>query len=172
MHDVGIAFDGMKAFHLHGSKAGDFSQVVAAQIHQHVVFGDFLGVDEKIRFQSFVFFLGLSSGTGSGKGKGMEHAIFQFYQRLRGRAGDFHVGSGKIEHVRGRVHGPQDPVGIEQASLKRRAEPVGQHNLENVSLIDVLLCFFHHSAISVPVKEGRHLAQQPTGGFFFLFSGT
>ena len=167
MHDVGIPHDIVQPFDLHCPESADSAQIVATQIHEHIVFREFLFVGEQFGFKRLVFRVGASSGTGSRQRKGVEFAVFQFDLRFGGSACHFHVGAGEVEHIGRRVDGAQDAVGVEQTALKGRGQPVGQHNLEDVALPDILLGAFHHPAETFPVEERGDVAGQFSGRFGF-----
>ena len=103
------------------AELADLAQVIAAQVHQHVVLGQLLLVGQQFLFQSLVLLVGLAAGPGTGQGEGVEHAVLQLHQRLRGGPGHLHVRPGEVEHVGGGVRGPQDAVGVQQASRQKGA---------------------------------------------------
>ena len=158
---MGIAFDAVELFHLNRAEFADFPQIVPAQIHQHIVLCKLLFVRQQLRLQRPVLRLCFPSGTGPRQGEGVEHAILQLNQGFRGSSGDFHVHAGEVEHIGGGIHGPQNPVGIQQTALKGSAQPVGQDDLKNISLPDMVLCLLHHTAVAVPVEQGGKVPQQP-----------
>ena len=49
---------------------------------------------------------------------------------------------------------------VQQTSLKGSAEPVGEHDLKNIALPDIVFCLLHHIAIGLTVKQRCHFAQQ------------
>ena len=55
MHHVRIALDKHEPFHLHRAVFADAAKVVAAEVHQHNVFGALFRIGEKFRFQFAVF---------------------------------------------------------------------------------------------------------------------
>ena len=100
----------------------------------------------------------------------MEDPVLQLHQGLRGGPRHLYVGAGEVEHIGGGVEGPQDAVGVQQASLKGSGEPVGQDDLEDIPLPDVVLGLLHHGAVGGFVEEGRHLSQQPPAGLLLLLA--
>ena len=92
MHDVGLALDGVKLLHPDRAEAADLAEVVAAQIHQHIVLGQFLFVGQQLRFQRLVLRLCPTPWPGPGQRKGVQHAVFQLQQRFGGGAGHLRVG--------------------------------------------------------------------------------
>ena len=101
----------------------------------------------------------------------MQHAVLQLDQRFRRSTGHLYVRTGKIEHIRRGVDGAQHPVSAQQTALKGGCQPVGKHDLENLALMDGVLCLFHHCAVGSFVKKRGHLAQQPACGFLLLGAG-
>lgn len=51
MHHMGEALDGVQPLHLDGAKGADLAQVVAPQVHQHIVLGQLLLVRQQLRLQ-------------------------------------------------------------------------------------------------------------------------
>ena len=100
----------------------------------------------------------------------MQHTIFQLYQRFGRCTCNLYVGSRKIEHIRRRVNGTEYTVSIQETSLKRCAQSVGQHNLEDISLTDMVLCLFDHAAELLFVKQRRNISKQLAARFIFLFA--
>ena len=160
MHDVGVPLDGVQALDLDAAELADLAQVIAAQVHQHVVLGQLLLVGQQLLFQGLVLCVGLAAGPGPGQGEGVEHAVLQLHQRLRGGTGHLYVRPGEVEHVGGGVRGPQDAVGIQQRPGEGGAEPVGEHDLEDIPLPDIMLCPLDHGAIRRLVKQRGHGAEQ------------
>ena len=165
---MGIPLDGVELLHLYRTESADLPQIVAAQINQHVVLCQLLLVREKVGLQCPVLRLVLPSGPGARQRESMKDAVLQLYQSLRRSARHFHVGTGKVEHIRGRVQGPQDTIGVEQTSFERRREPVGQDDLKNISLPNIGLGFLHHGAVCSLIEEGCYLPQQPPAGLTLL----
>ena len=170
MHHVGVPLHGAELLHLHRAEFADLPQVVAAQVHQHIVLRQLLFVGEKVRLQGFVLRIRPPSGPGARQGEGVENAVLQLHQGLRRGPRHLHVGTGEVEHIRGGVQGPQDAVGVQQAPLEGGGEPVGQDDLEDVPLPDVVLALFHHGTVGGLVEEGGDLPQQPSAGLVLLFA--
>ena len=163
MHHVGEALDRVERFHLHGTEAGDPPQVVPAQVHEHVMLGQLLFIRKEFRFQPPVLLRGGAAGPGAGQGKGVQDAALQLHQGFGTRTGDLHVRAGEVEHVRGRIDRPQHAVNVQEASLEGGAEPVAQHDLEDIALPDVVFGLLHHAAEGFPAEQGRDLAHQAAG---------
>ena len=118
--------------------------------------GQLFFILQKLGFKVLVFLLTFSSGTGAGQGEGVKCAVVQVCQRLRGSACHLDVITGKIEHIGGRIGGPEYPVGVKEASLCRGAHGIGEHHLENIAFVDVMLCLFHHLEVGFfGIAEGQ-----------------
>ena len=169
MHHVREALDGVQLFDLHSAEFADPAEIISAEIHQHVVLRKLFFVRQKFGFQSPIFRICFSSRPGPRQRECVQHTVLQLDEGLGGRARNFDIRSGEIEHIRGRIDRAQDAVGVKEASFKGRAEAVREHDLENISLVYVVLCLFHHAAELFPLKERGHLAEELSARFVFLF---
>lgn len=163
MHDMGIPFNAVQLFDLHGSKAADLAQIIASQIHQHVMLGQFLFICQQVTLQRYILRLGLAARPGTGQREGMQHAVLQLDKGFGRGPCHLDIGARKIEHVGRWIDGAQHSIGSEQAALKRCREPVGQDDLKNIAFINMTACLFDHGAVGSLIKQRRHLAQQTTG---------
>ena len=125
------------------------SHIVPGQVHQHIVFCQFLGIRLHIPFQGFVLLSRLPSPPGAGDGHGGDFPVLDLDQSFWRRTGDFHLVVLQQHHVLGRIGGPEDPVHVEQILIVGSGEPLGIHRLENISLPDMFLDFFHISCIGL-----------------------
>ena len=168
---MGVSLNAVQLFHLHSAELADLPQVIPSQIHQHVVLRQFLIIRQQLRLQRLVFPFGPSPGTGSCQGEGVQHPILQLHQCFRRSTGDLHVHAGKVKHIGGGIQRPQDTVGVQQAACIRSSQPIGQNNLKNIPLPDVMLCLLHHVTVAFPVKQGRKVSQQMPGRFLLGDAG-
>ena len=83
----------------------------------------------------------------------MQHAVLQLDERFRRGARDLHIRTGKIEHIGRGIDRPQHAVGIEQRAGERCAETIGKHDLEDIALVDIVLCLFDHFAVGLFAEE-------------------
>ena len=83
MHHVGEALDGVQLFHPDRPEAADLAEVVASEVHQHIVLSQLLAVGEQLRLQGPVLLGGLSPRPGAREREGVQHAVLQLDQRLR-----------------------------------------------------------------------------------------
>ncbi len=63
MHYVTVALDHHDIGKLDRAELRDTAHVVAAQVHQHHMFGPFLGIGEQLFGQSLVFLLGAAAAA-------------------------------------------------------------------------------------------------------------
>ena len=122
-----------------------------------------LFIAQQVLFKPAVLLRRFPPGPGAREREGVQDTVLQLHQRFRTRAGHFHICPGEVKHIGGRIQRAQDPVHVQQASFIRRAEPVGQDDLEDISLPDVLLCLFDHGTEGCPVKERGDFPGQAAG---------
>ena len=139
MHHLGITLHLHEASHFHGAELGNLAYVIAAQVHQHGVFGLFLRVLEKVAFQLFVLRFGQAAFGGTGNRLGGDDALCHVDEHLRGGADDFVIFELKIIEVGGGVGGTQATVHVERIRRVRDLQPAGEDHLENIALFDVFL---------------------------------
>ena len=132
MHHVGEALNAHVPLHLDAAQRADAPDVVAAQIHQHVVLGPLLFVRQQFPFQPAILRLRPPPGPGARQGEGVQHAVLQLHQGFRRRTGDLHIVAGEVEHVGGGVLRAQRPVDVEHAALRPGGQRIGKHHLEDV----------------------------------------
>ncbi len=83
MHDMRETQDVEIAFDVNAAKFTDAAQIVAAQVDEHVVFGQFLRIVQEFIFQGLVFFRRLAPRPRSRQGECEQVAVFQAGQRFR-----------------------------------------------------------------------------------------
>lgn len=94
---------------------------------------------------------------------------FSSFTRVSGgSARDLHVGARKIEHIGRGIDGAKHAVGVKETAFKGCRKTVGKHNLEDVALTDVMLCFFYHRAELFFCEQRLHLAAELPAFFFLL----
>ena len=91
MHHMRKPLDGHVFFYLDRTNLADFADVVAAKIHQHIVFRQLFFVVQQLLLQRFVLFLGFAARSGSRQREGVQHAVFQLGERFRRSARDLHI---------------------------------------------------------------------------------
>ena len=160
MHDVGISLDAVQLFDLHCAELADLAQVVAPQIDEHIVLGQLFLVGQQVGLQRGVLGVGLAARPRARQREGVQHTFFEFHQCFGRRARDLDVGAGKVEHIGRRVDGAQHTVRAQQTAVKRRRQPVREHDLEDVALVNAAARPLDHRAVSGLVEQRRDLAQQ------------
>ena len=81
-----IALDHHAVGDVHSAGLGDTADVVAAEIEQHDVLGDFLGIRRQLARERFVFVAGGAAWTGAGDRPQRDRPAFLAYQDLGRRA--------------------------------------------------------------------------------------
>lgn len=125
--------------------------------------GTLFFIGEEFFFQPLVFFIALSSRPRSGKREGPDLSVLDFYESFRGCTGDLDIITREIEHVRRRVRRAEDAVRIEEASLKISFEPVGENELEEVSLVDIMFDLLDFLTVRFLIEERAELGFQVAG---------
>ena len=123
--------------------------------------GALLFVRPQLGFEPFVLGLRPAARPGTGQRVGVQCAILQFDERFRRSARKFDIVTGKVEHIRGGIGRAEHPVGIKQTARSLRGQRIGKHDLKDISLPDVLLGPFDHSAVGFLGKMGCQLGFQP-----------
>ena len=154
MHDVGVALDHHQLGHLDAARLADPAQVIAAQVHQHHVFGPLLGIGQQIRLKGPVFALVGAPGPGAGDrsqggfdrtwppwGAGIERIGLHHHLR----AGADQVPAAEVEegHIGGWVNHPQAAVELKGLPINPGFQALAQHQLEDIPGGDVLLGTHH-----------------------------
>ena len=140
---MAVALDVAVILDLHRARPAHAAQVVAAEIDEHQVLGEFLLVGQQFLLQEKVFLLGVTAPPGAG-------------DRVRGGApvldGDERLGAGSHDrevqspiavrdveqvHVRAGVGHPQHPVDIQRVRVGVHLEALGRHHLEGLTGLDV-----------------------------------
>ena len=103
MHDMGESFNTHIFFYFDRTKLTDLSDVISSQIHQHIVLCPLFFICQQLFFQFLIFLLGGSSRPGARQRKGMKSPVLQLHQCLRGSSGNFHIVTGEIKHIGGRI---------------------------------------------------------------------
>ena len=86
MHDMRVAFDVAQPLHLHGAESADTPQVVAPQIDEHVVLGQFLGVGEQFPLQPEVLLVAPAPWPRARQREGCGRTPFSRRTRVSGEA--------------------------------------------------------------------------------------
>ena len=155
MHDMAVAFHRHHHRHAHAAILGDAAQVVAAQVHQHDMLSQLLGVGQQLGGQGGVLLLGLPAPARARNRVQVGEAILQPHMHLRAGTDDAqgfaadpgHALKIKKEHVRRRVEHTQRAVDRKWVGFSLAAEALAEHYLEDVAGGDKLLGLSHHRFI-------------------------
>ena len=143
VHDVGVALDDHALGEAHGADAGDAADVVAAQVDEHQVLGQFLGIGEQFLLQGAVLGLGGAATTGAGDGADGDHPVLQPGEDLRRGADDMEVPQVHVMHVGRGVEATQGAVEVDGPGLEGDGQALGQDHLHAVAGQDVVLDALH-----------------------------
>ncbi len=167
MHDVRVLLHDHEVLDADGPGARHPSDIVAAQIHQHHVFGAFLLVGQELFPQGAVFFLGGSAAAGAGDRPQLHEAIFAADQHFRRRPHQLHLGEPQVVHVGRGIDHPEGAVHVERPGPNGRLPPLRKHALEDIAGLDVLLRL-HHDLLEIGLahvgREGKRAAARGAPG--------
>ena len=113
--------------------------LLGAQVDQHQMLGALLWICEKFDFESLIGFAVLSPGSRTRDGSQVDLAVLEPNQRLRRRSNQYEFLAAYEEQVGARIDGAQLPIDRERIDLERQRELLSEHDLEDVTGLDVLL---------------------------------
>ena len=133
VHDVAVALDRELFGHADRPDLGDATDIVAAEIEQHQVFGAFLLVSQKIGGEPLV--LGWCRATPTcARDRANRHcAVTHAHQNFRAGAHDLERAEVEEGQERRGVHPPQRAIKRKGRQRERRSEALAQHDLEDVA---------------------------------------
>ena len=99
MHDVGIALDNHFFINTYRARGTYPADVVAAQVDQHQVFGQFLGIGQQFLLQCPVLGLALAARPGPGYGPDRDNAVLKPDQDLRRGADHLELSKVQVIHI-------------------------------------------------------------------------
>ncbi|MNF62568.1 hypothetical protein D3C84_442520 [compost metagenome] len=161
MHHIGVAFDHHLLGELDRAGAGNAADIIAAQVDQHQVLGQLLGVGEQVFLQGAVGFFSGTARTGTGDRAHGDQAILDPHQHLR-RATDY-VEVAEVEevHVGGGVEAAQGTVEIDGRGLEGDRHALGDHHLHAVAGQDVFLDLPHCLLVILAGEAGAEVRFAP-----------
>ena len=139
MHDIRIALDDHLLGKPHRAGLGDTTDVVAAQVDQHQVFGQLLGIAEQVLLQRQISFFVGTAWTRAGDGADRDQAFLDPHQHFWRRPHHVEVTEVEEVHVGRRVEATQRAVQIDGCGLERDRHALGNHHLHAVASEDVVL---------------------------------
>ena len=72
-----------KSLHRDRPEAANFSEVISAEVHEHIVLGEFLFVREQLSLEGRILLRTFAARSRAGQREGVQFAVFEFDQRLR-----------------------------------------------------------------------------------------
>ena len=99
--------------------------VVAGQIHQHDVLGQFLGVLDELGLETLVLGGVGAAPTGPGNGTRRDHAVAQLHHWLGRRPHDRALVAAQEVQVRAGIDQAEDTVEVEGIGLEIEVEALG-----------------------------------------------
>ena len=159
MHDVAVELDRVALGHRDRADLGDPADVVAAQVEQHEVLGQLLGVAQQVLGQARVLGGVGAARPGAGDRPDGDPAAAQAHQDLRARADHGEAVQVEEEEEGRGVEPPERAVEREGRQGEGQGEALGQHDLEDVAGEDVLLAPLDHGVEGLAGHVGGRLRQ-------------
>src|SRR5271157_2659078 len=137
--DVGVLFNRQVVVHPHGAELRDLTHIVPAEVDQHDMLGQLLGVGLHLFFQGHILGLILAPAPGPGDGPDRDLPVLDLYQDLGAGAHDARIPELEEIHVWRWVDRLKGAVEHDRVYAGVDLGPLGQHDLEGVAVHDVLL---------------------------------
>jgi hypothetical protein len=157
VHDVAEHLHLLAHRHVHRAVLADPAQVVAGQVHQHGVLGQFLGIGLELGRQALVLERRGAAPAGAGDGHRAHPGAFDPHQHLRRGAHQLAPAQGHEEVVGRRVQPPEPPVDRERVALQAPLERLRDDDLVGVAGQDRLLDLGQVAAEGSPVGPAGQL---------------
>ena len=152
MHDVAVEFDEMAVGDRDRSPGGNAPDIVAAQIEQHEMFGQFLGIGEQAGLVGLILRRIGTARAGAGDRANGHLAIARAHQDFGRGTDQCEIGQVEIIEEGGGVHPAQRAIEVERRQRERRGKALRQHHLKDITGCDIILCRVHHHAIIAPAR--------------------
>ena len=147
MHHMAVALDKEAAGDFDPAHLGHPAHIIAAQIHQHQMFGPFLGIGHQFLRQLLVFGGGLAARAGAGDRTDGDLAIAQANQDFRAGANNGKARHGEIIKKGRGVQSPERPVKRKRRQGECAAEALAGHHLKHIARRDIFLGARDHGEI-------------------------
>ncbi len=148
-----------------GPEADHPAHVVAGEVDEHDVLGHLLRVLDQLALQPGVLLRGATAGSRPGDRTGGDRSLPQAHHRLGRRSDHGDLGEPQEVEIGTRVHQPQDPVDVEGVDPELgQVEPLGQHRLEDVAGVDVLLGGAHRILVEAVGHGPGHVVGRELAG--------
>ena len=138
---MGIAFDGEDGGSGDGSRFCDASDIVAAEVDEHDMFGDFFGVREKVLFEGKVFFGGFAAFACASEWAVGDFAFVDAAEDFGGRANEDAAVDLEIKHVWGGIDDSKRAIDVEGVGFGFDFKALRGDDLEGVTGFDVFFDF-------------------------------
>ena len=153
---MAVALQGHQLGDLHGAELGHPTDVVASEIDEHDVLGNFLRVLLQLAGHTTVIIVITASTASARYGPADNRAAQHLHHRLgrTARNGDIRVA--QEVHVRAGVHLPKHPIEVERVGLEVDVVTLSEHHLEDVAGQDVFLGHLHRLLIHAVGHRAAH----------------
>src|SRR5579871_187725 len=148
MHYVRVPLDGHELFYVNSSVLADAAQIVAAEVHQHDVFGALLFIGEHLFFQTLVFRFVFSAPTGACNRPVENVAPLHFDQHFRRTAHNRDIVHLQKEKIGRGIQRAQLAIDFEWRRLRLCGEALADDYLKDIAGANVFLCFANRSHVS------------------------
>ena len=161
---MGVPFDDHELIHLNRTRYAHPPDIVSAEVHEHDMLGPLLRICEKLFSERLVFLIRHTPLAGAGNRPQVDPVSLKPDHHLGRCAGDGRTPAAEEIHVGRRVDHPKRAVNLIGLNGYRSMEPLGRHDLEDISGPDILLGLAHGIFILRLCKIGRQ--DRGTFGFF------
>ncbi len=141
MHDVAVALDDHHVGELDGAVLRDAADVVAAEVHEHHVFGALLGIGEQLFGEQAIFLVGLAAAARASQRANRDAAVDDANHDLRRAADERDARRAQVEHERAGIHDAERAIDFERRRVNVELEALADYDLEDVAGADVLDAF-------------------------------
>ena len=143
----------------HGADPGHPAHIVAPQIQQHEVLGQFLFVGQQISLMRAVLFGRGATGAGPGDGADRDLVIKDADQNFGAGTDHLKPAEIEIEHEGRRVGAPQTAVQRKGRLAERLGPALRRDDLKDITCADIFLRLFNNLVIafSREIRHGRRI---------------
>ena len=157
MHHMAVAFDNEFFGWTHCAYFGDTTHIVAAQIQQHKMFGQFFFIAQQIRLKRAIFFGRCTAGACACNRANGDLAAFDLHQNLWACANDLIRPEIEEEHIGRRVRAPQRAIEGERWMREILRPALRGNNLKNIARSNIGLGLVHGGEIALFGEIGNGL---------------
>ena len=147
VHDMGVMLDGELFGHLDRADLRDPADIVAAEVQQHQVFGQFLGVAQQVGGQRLVLGCVAAALAGAGERADGDRFVAQPDEDFRAGPDDGEAAEIEEEQEGRRVQPPQRAVQGEGRQGEWHLEALAEHHLEHVARLDIVAAALDHAVV-------------------------